>query len=115
MLTKNMTSLLICATMLVATVPSKALAQTLSQPAPTRSEQSSRDVPAKPKRDLRAAFEKVLAKSRTDAVSEEGIKRIEKEGLNPQSTRKQASGYTKKEKVLVISIVAGLVVLAVVL
>jgi cell division protein FtsL len=48
-------------------------------------------------------------------VIEADIKRLEQEQQHPQIKAKSQSGYTKKDKILVFSIVAGLVVLAVVL
>ena len=95
MLKKKVTSLLICAALLLAATPSKAFAQTQAQPRP----------------ELRAAFSEVKTQAKTGASLEANMKRLETEWLNP----KPQAGYTKKEKILVYSIVAGLVVLAVVL
>jgi hypothetical protein len=110
---KKVTSLLICAVMLVVSAPAKALAQTKAQPAPASSRQGASDAQAKPKRDLKTAIAEVTAKSRFDTVTQADLKRLERERLSPQNTSK--GGFTRKEKILVYSIVAGLVVLAVVL
>jgi hypothetical protein len=69
------------------------------------------DAQAKRKTDLRAAFAEVTARTKPGTLPGMDIKRIEREGLKARPQ----SGYTKKQKILVISIVAGLVVLAVVL
>jgi hypothetical protein len=111
---RNVTSLLICAVML-ASVPSNAFAQAPAQPEPVASGKGAIDAQTKPKSDLRTAIAEVVAKGRANAVTEADIKRFERERLNPQSTAKNDSGYGKKEKILVFSIVAGLIVLAVVL
>ena len=111
MLKKNITSLLICAVMLFATGPSEVFSQSLTQPAFTGSGQSLNDGQAKPKSDLRAALAEVRARTMAGGSVEANIKRLEKESLNAQPQ----SGYSRKQKILVIVIVAGLVVLAVVL
>jgi hypothetical protein len=108
---QKVTALLICAVMLLVSAPAKLLAQTMMQPAPAVSRAS--DAGAKPKRDLKAAMADVTAKSRVDAVTQADLKRFEREG--PQNTAKNYGGLTKKEKILIYSIVAGMVVLAVVL
>ena len=110
MLKKNITSLLICAAILVATAPSKAYAQTPAQPAPADSGQSSSDAQAKAKPDLRAAFAEVTARTKSGTSPEADIKRFESKRLNAQSP----GGYTRRQKILVTAIVVGLVVLAVV-
>lgn len=110
MLKKSVT-LLICAVMLLTTSPSKAFAQTLARPAPAGNGQNSSDGQVIPKPDLRAALAEVTARTKAGDSLEANIKRLNKEALNPQSQ----GGYTKKQKILVIAIVAGLIVLAVVL
>ena len=112
---RNVTSLLICVVMLLVSVPSKAFGQAVAQPAAIASEKGASDAPAKPKSDLRTAIAEVVAKGRAKTATEADIKRFERERLNPQSTAKNDGGYGKKEKILVFSIVAGLIVLAVVL
>lgn len=111
MLKKEIISLLLCAGLLLAAAPPKACAQTPAQSAHTRSGQGSSDVTATPGPGLRAAFAEVMARDTAGTSLGAGIKRLERESLNAQP----ASGYSKKEKILVISIVVGLVVLAVVL
>jgi len=49
MLKRNVTSLLICAVMLLTSLPSKAFAQTIAQHAPLGSGQGASDAQAKPK------------------------------------------------------------------
>ena len=115
MLKRNVTSLLICAALLLASVPSKAFAQAIAQPAPIAGGEGASDAQAKPKADLRMAIAEVVAKGRVNTLTEADIKRFERERLNPQSTVKNDGGYGKKEKILVFSIVAGIVILAVVL
>jgi hypothetical protein len=110
---KQVTSLLICAFVLLASAPAKTLAQTIAQPAPDASKQGASDARAKPKPDLSMAIAGLLAKSRTDTVTQADLKRYERERL--QNTAKDDGGFGRKEKILVYSIVAGLVVLAVVL
>ena len=115
MLKRNVTSLLICAVMLLASLPSKAFAQTIAQPAPVGSEQGASNAQAKPKPDLRTVIAEVIAKGRVDTITEADIKRFERERLNPQNTAKHDAGYGRKEKIIVFALVAGLVVLAVIL
>jgi hypothetical protein len=110
---KKVTSLLICAIVLLASAPAKAFAQTIAQPAPEGSGQSASDAQLKPKPDLRTAIAEVLAKSRVDTATQTDIKRFKRERL--QNATKDDGGFTRKEKILVYSIVTGLVVLAVVL
>ena len=107
--------MLICAALLLATAPSKAFAQTLAQPAPTGGGQSSSDARAKPKPDLRATVAEVTAKSRAGAVAGRTSSGLRGGGWTPQTTAKPQSGLTRKQKVLLISIVVVLVGLAVVL
>jgi hypothetical protein len=102
---KKINALLICAVMLLMSAPSQSIAQTI--------EQRATDAQAKPRRDLKTAIAEVTAKSRANTVMPAGLKRFEREG--PQNTTKNYGGLTKKEKILIYSIVAGMVVLAVVL
>lgn len=111
MLKTSVTSLLICAALLVANGPSKAFAQTLAQGAPAGGGPSSGDAQTKQKPGLRTALAEATARTKAGASLEANLKMIERAGLN---ARPQA-GYTKKDKIIVYSIVAGLVVLAVVL
>jgi hypothetical protein len=113
MLKKNGISLMLCAVMLSACAPSKAFAQALAQRTPAGVGQGAGESQLKLKPDLRAAFAEVTAKSRIDTVTEADIKRLKR--LNSQAAAKPESGYTRKQKILVFSIVAGIVVLAVVL
>ncbi len=110
---KQVTSLLICAVMLLASAPAKVFAQTTAQPAPEGSGQDVSDAQAEPKPDLKSAIAEVLAKSRVDTLTHADLKRFERARL--QNTAKDDGGFGRKEKILVYSIVAGLVVLAVVL
>jgi hypothetical protein len=108
---KKVTSLLICAVVLVTSAPAKAFAQTIAQPAPEHSGQRASDAQAKRKPDLKTAIAGLLAKSRADTAAPSDMKRLERVRL--QNTLK--GGMTGKEKILIYSIVAGMVVLAVVL
>ena len=108
---KKVTSLLICAVVLLASAPAKAFAQTIAQSAPEGSGQGASDAQAKPKPDLKTAIAEVLAKSRADTAAPSDMKRLERERL--QNTAK--GEMTRKEKILIYSIVAGMVVLAVIL
>jgi hypothetical protein len=110
---KKVTASLICAVMLLVSAPAKALAQTMTQPAPADSGQRASDAGANPKRDLKTAIAETKAKSRFNAVTPADLKRFEREG--PQNSARNYGGLTKKEKILIYSIVAGMVVLAVVL
>jgi len=110
---KKVTSLLICAAVLLASGPVKALAQTTTRLALEASGQVASDAQKTLKPDLRSAVAEVLANSRVDTLTRADLKRFERERL--QKTTKEDDGYGKKEKILVYSIVAGLIVLAVVL
>ena len=109
MLMKNITSLLVCMVMLLATMPSKAFAQITAQKVAQDSGQSSGDTQAKP--DLRSAFAEVTAKAKSGVLMEADIKRLERDRLNVQPQ----PGNSKRDKIIVYAIVAGLVVLGVVL
>lgn len=113
MLKKRDISLLLCACLLLASAPSKAFAQALAPPLTAGSGQGTSSNRLKPETDLKAAFSELTAKSRIDTVTETDIVRLKR--LNQQTTAKPGSGYTRKEKILVFAIVAGIVVLAVVI
>ena len=115
MLKKSVAPLLVCAALLLAAAPSKAFAQTLARPAPTGVGQSSGDARAKPQADLRGTFAGVTARSRAGTVTGADIKRLERGWLDSQTTAQAQSGFTKKQKVLVIALVVVIVGLAVVL
>lgn len=99
---RKVTSLLICAAVLLASAPAKAFAQTTAQ----RNGQVASYAQTKPKPDLRTAVAEVLAKSRVDTVTQADLKRFERERL--QNTAKDDGGFGRKEKILVYSIMAGL-------
>ena len=108
---KKATSLLICAVVLLASAPAKVFAQTVAPPAPVDNGRGASDTQAKRKPELKRAISGLLAKSRTDTAAPSDMKRFERQRL--QNT---ANGeMTRKEKILIYSIVAGMVVLAVVL
>ena len=106
---KKATSLLICAVVLLTSAPAKAFAQTVAQAVDNG--RGASDAQTKPKPDLKTAVAGLLAKSRADTEAPSDMKRFERERL--QNTAK--GGMTRKEKILIYSIVAGMVVLAVVL
>lgn len=108
---KKVTSLLICAVVLVASAPARAFAQAVAQSAPVDNGRGASDAQAKRKPDLKTAITGLLVKSRADTAAPSDMKRFEKERL--QNTAK--GGMTRKEKILIYSIVAGMVALAVVL
>ena len=112
---KNVTCLLLCAVVLLAYSPSKAFAQTPVRPALAAGGMSASESQEKPKPDLRAAFAEVTAKMRSDSTTEADLKRLERTQLNPQNTSKGQSLYTRKEKIILISSVVGIIALAVVL
>src|SRR5215203_5062259 len=115
MLNKNVTPLLISAVVLLSSLPSQAFAQTPSRQALTGNGQILSHTQAKPELDLGEAFAEVRARTKADTLREADINRLAKKWSYPQTTAKPQSGYTTKQKVLVIFIVAGVVVLAVVL
>jgi hypothetical protein len=110
---KAMAPLFICAVMLLTAAPSKALAQTLSQPA--RGEQTSGGATAKPKSDLKARFAAEVADAGAHMLSAEGMERLERERLRAQSTSKVKSGFAHRDVVLAVVIVVAIVGLAIVL
>jgi flagellar biosynthesis/type III secretory pathway M-ring protein FliF/YscJ len=111
---KKVTSLLISAVMVLASAQVKVFAQTLAQSAHEGSKPGTSDAQAKHP-DLSADIGGLLAKSRVDNLTQSDMRRFEREGPNPQNTAKHYGAMTRKEKILIYSIVAGLVVLAVVL
>lgn|GEM_PF-4545506 len=115
MLKKNIASLSLCAVVLLASAPSQAFAQTLAQAAPPGGGQGAGDAPAKSRPDLQAALAEVAAKPRAGTLPAPDMKRLERERQDPQSTAKPQAEHSKRDKVIIYSIVAGLVVLAVVL
>jgi hypothetical protein len=113
MLKKSVTPFLLCAAMLLAAAPSKALAQTAAL-----SEQTAAEGPAgeraRPKPELKATFAEVAAKKRADTISKAELKRLESGWLKPQ-TGGSSGGMSTKEKVLIVAIVVVIVGLAIVL
>ena len=108
---KKVTSLLICAVMVLASAQVRVFAQTLAQSA----HEGGKQAKAKQQPDFSAAIGGLLAKSRVEKLIQSDLKRFEREGPNPQNTAKHYGAMTGKEKILIYSLVAGLVVLAVVL
>ncbi|PWT93502.1 MAG: hypothetical protein C5B55_04495 [Blastocatellia bacterium] len=108
----KITSSLICAVVLVVSVPSYTFAQTPIRPATPNEARSSSDEQSTRKQSLKTAVAEAIARSRSDNTKEE-LKRLANGQVNAQSQQKH--GLPTREKVLIISIVAGLVVLAVVL
>lgn len=115
MLKKSVTPFLLCAAMLLATAPSKALAQTVARAEqPARAAEGPAGEPARPKPDLKATFAEVAAKERADTISKAELKRLESGWLKPQ-TGGSSGGMSTKEKVLIVAIVVVIVGLAIVL
>jgi hypothetical protein len=112
---KQTASLLLCAVTLLAVAPSKAFAQTVSQPAVAVREQKSGGVQAKPRHELKAVFAEELAKHKADTVSAAESKRLAKGWLNPQTTPKHSSGFSKKDAFLVVLLIVVITGLAIVL
>jgi hypothetical protein len=112
---KKLTCLFVCAGMLLASAPLKGFAQTMAPHESAGSGQDVKDAQAKPKSDLRIAIGDLTTKSRFDLMTEPNVKRLEREGPNPQNTARRDPAFTKNQKILVYSVVAGLIVLAVVL
>jgi hypothetical protein len=111
MLKKKVTSLLTCAALLLATAPSIAFAQIPTQLMSLDIGQNAGEAQAQPKPKLRATFAEVTTQARAGSSLDANMKRLGTEWLTP----KPQAGYTKKDKILIYSIVAGLIVLAVVL
>lgn len=112
---KQVASLLLCAVTLLAVAPSKAFAQTVSQPAVAVREQHTGGAQAKPKHELKALFAEELAKHKAETVSAAESKRLAKGWLNPQSTPKHSSGFSKKDAFLVVLLIVVITGLAIVL
>ena len=110
---KTIASLFVCAVLLVTVAPARAFAQTLSHPAIAPAEQTSDGARAERKPDLKARFTEVIANAKADTLSAEGIKRLDREKLPPQSTVK--SGFSNKNVVLAVVVVVVIVGLAIVL
>jgi len=108
MLKKKVTSLLTCMALLLATAPSKAFAQILAQRMSLDIGQSASEGQAQPGSKLRATFAEVKAQAKAGPSMEAEVKRF-------SAWPKPQAGYGKKEKIIVYSIVAGMIVLAVVL
>lgn len=110
---KPVASSLMCAALLLTVAPSRAFAQTMNQPAVATREQNSDGARASGKPDLKARFAEEIANAKAETLSAEGIKRLDREKLPPQSTVK--SGFSNKNVVLAVVIVVVIVGLAIVL
>ena len=97
----------------LVSLPLRTAAQTNTPPAAAADARREKAPQASPEPTLGRAFAEAAAVRNAGALTTAEIKKLEK--LNLQSTTNSQGGYTKGQKVLVISIVAGLVVLAVVL
>ena len=102
---------LVVAAMLLALVPSQALAQTPAQAIAAQGGPALSGVRVKPVPDLRAAFVKEMADAKARTLTAGDYARIEKERRGWQSQRAPKQGWTKREKVGLI--VGGLIILAV--
>lgn len=103
---KTIASLLICALTLLTVTPSKAVAQR---------EQNPGGVQAKPRPHLKSLFAEETANVKVGTLSAADIKRLEKERLDPQSTARPNSGFSKREKILAVVIVVAITAVAIVL
>lgn len=114
---KATASLLMCAVTLLTVAPSKALAQTVGRPAAVAAgrEQNLGGAPAKPKHELRALFAEEVARSKAGTLSAADRERLEKGWLEPQSTPKPNSGFSRRDAILVVVVVVAITALAVVL
>ncbi len=102
--------------MLLAVAPSKAFAQTLSQTVVAQSEQNISRLEIKSKPNLKTLFAEETAKNKSRAtLSAADIKRLEKENLNPQTTTRSGSGFSKRDAILAVVIVVAITALAIVL
>lgn len=112
MLKKNIAPLLVCAVMWLTSMPLGVLAQTPAQPelfgALELSEPRSELAP-----DLKTAIAEAVAKTKSDArVGAESV--TSRRGWQNQPPASDG-GYTTKDKILIGSVVVGLIVLAVVI
>ena len=113
MLKRCVASLSVCLAASLITLPLRVSGQTTTPAEAAASAQRAGVVPAVPESVLKKAFDEAVADKNADALTRAEIKKLEK--LNLQSTAKSPGTWTKGQKVLVFSIVAGLVALAVVL
>ena len=112
---KSIASLLICAVTLLTFAPSKAFAQTVGRPAAAAGEQKLAGAQARPEHELKALFAEEIAKHKAETVSAADTRRLEKGWLNPQTTPKHSSGFSKRDAVLAVVIIVVITGLAIVL
>jgi hypothetical protein len=113
MVKRHVASLSICLAVSLIALPLRASGQTKTPAETAASAQGAGVAQAAPESVLKKAFAEAVADKHADALTRAEIKKLEK--LNLQSTAKSPGTWTKGQKVLVFSIVAGLVALAVVL
>lgn len=106
MLQKTIAPLLIGAVMLFTLVPSKAFAQSQSQPQVAESRQALSDAQVKPKPDLKTVFAKEMVSVKDRTLTAADYKRIEKNRQQQEARHATGNGLSKREKV-------GLIVFAV--
>ena len=107
MLKELIAPLFVSTIMLLALVPSKALAQAKA----AESDPTLSSVQVKPRLDLKAAFAKEIAEAKARTLTAADYRRIEKERQDQQSQQASKQGLTKREKIGLI--VGGLVIVAV--
>lgn len=111
---KLLAASLICAVALVTVAPPKTLAQTTGQPVVVRTEQNVSVARAKLKPDLKALFAEEVAKNKSGTLTEADIERLEKARL-AQTVAQPSSGFSKKEKVLLVVFLVVITAVAIVL
>lgn len=98
MLKKTIAPLLL-GTVMLFTVPSKALSQTLSQPKAAESAHALREAQVKPKADLKTAFAKERANIHARTLTAGDYERIEKQRQDDEAQKATKKGWTKAEKI----------------
>ena len=114
MLRKQIVSLSVCAAVLAMGGPPRAFAQDAARPGFASGDQSSRAARGTRHTDLKASLAEEVSRVKADTSTKVDFKRLEG-GQNDPRNAKPQTGYTRGQKILVGSIVVGLVVLAVVL
>lgn len=98
MLKKTIAPLLI-GTVILFTVPSQALSQTLSQPKAAEGAHVFSEAQGNPKSDLKAAFAKERANIQARTLTAGDYERIEKQRQDDASQKAAKKGWTKAEKI----------------
>lgn len=114
MLRKQIVSLSVCALMLATAGPPRAFAQNAARPGFASGDQSPLGARGAQRPGLKASLAEEVSRLKAETSTKVDFERLERQQNDPRNAKPE-TGYTKGQKILVASIVIGMVVLAVVL